>query len=1576
MPVFGAWCVVTVTEKPRDLTITNNTDMFKAVSARLEDDETGTVLVMALSSDGYHYLFKGTYDEAVANGDNRDNWIEYSINADGKYEFRIPVAEGESYIPVVAISNRYLEKYEQGQNSLERAFYPRQLTVDAEALTLVTDNFKLTQELVVTNNVSMFKVSAAALDYVSGPNSNDFKADLILTMGSESFDKAYVGDADDAAAAETVIPLGEGSIFEFPIKWEETAGKPETLKTLIGEPFIMSFHSVNKDAWYEREFTISETEGTLVINNAPEAAPSEEVYVTISNVGVLALARAAVTVKDINRDGMLSYDEALVAAHKAYCPGGYETEVVSNYFSVNKLWNVSNGGFYLFYRNDVMADSVDRQEVAAGDDLVAAVMKDTERYSDHYTYFTDKALSGTTSDTFTLTLKADVFGTPSIPAGVSIGTWEDGTFTQIGDKTVDENGNVELTFAEPGTYYVSAGGTMSDEVTVDFLTHETQVMACPITAPLCIIKVNPTPAEDAEVYVTISSEGLLALARAAVTVKDIDKDGMLSYDEALVAAHEAFCPGGYEAELVTSEYGDYFMVSKLWNVSNGGSYLFYRNNMIAETVNVQEVKAGDDLVAAVMKDTEHYSDHYAYFTPGSAKITVDDALTLTLKTDSYGSAPIPVGVSVGIWKDGTFTPIEGKTIGEDGSVELTFDEKGTYYISAKGTVSDSVVIDWHTEESEVMDCPITAPLCVVTVTQTTFDGEGTEEDPFRIRTPEDMQTLDRYVEGGKTFKDFFLKMEDDIVLDADFNGVGADGKPFSGDFDGDGHLLTVPEGGTAVFTFVREASIHDLDVFGSRIDDYGLVSIYKSDSGVTSVVVFDNVTLKSGTKTLKAGFIGGYAGGSNLITIRNSKVEDGVTIGYTKDQDWIGSFGGEFNGTISNCVSHATVYGHDFVGGIVANKGQTMGTFVVDGCTFEGTVQATGNFVGGIVGAGYGGTRWGMGSAWSTPGVTITNCFAKGKISGAKGVGGILGGEGAQAQAWDNGPTTVEGNRFTGTVSGSDFTGGIIGYILSINKYTHLSGNSFSGNYTEIGGVGAIDTSAHESGMFDGVYYFNTSTEDGRPEAEIRAEIAGHELQNVINVTTLGSKGYANQFKLDHNLTGDPLQIKVKFSVLGDEPHEVHGDEDKHGMWLGGLTEWMAETEVEVTSGATAWDVISKAFDADDTMTLTANMNPQYGSYYISAVTKGDLTLTEKDNFAASGWMYTVNGKHPEVGVSLTIMKDGDEVILHWADDYLLDEAARPIPDEERIAEVEALIDEIAEAETPEEKQEAIAAAKEAYDKLPNELKEQVENRQDLLDLLGGGLHLDTEDFTLVGGKTKTITATDDEGTKLTDVLWSVETEWAAREDEDVVTVDKGVVKAMSVGEAKITATHNGETATVTVTTLFSDVADPGHYSFEPVYWAAKNGITTGTSATEFAPNNPCSRGQIVTFLWRAYGSPEPTLTTNPFKDVKEGAYYYEAVLWAVEKNITTGTSATTFAPNDPCTRKQIVTFMWRAEGSPEPTSDTNPFKDVKSSDYFYKAVLWAVEKKITTGTSATTFAPNDKCTRAQCVTFLMRAVG
>lgn len=169
----------------------------------------------------------------------------------------------------------------------------------------------------------------------------------------------------------------------------------------------------------------------------------------------------------------------------------------------------------------------------------------------------------------------------------------------------------------------------------------------------------------------------------------------------------------------------------------------------------------------------------------------------------------------------------------------------------------------------------------------------------------------------------------------------------------------------------------------------------------------------------------------------------------------------------------------------------------------------------------------------------------------------------------------------------------------------------------------------------------------------------------------------------------------------------------------------------------------------------------------------------------------------------------------------------------------------------------------------------------------------------------------------------------------------------------------------------FTDVESSAYY-YSPVLWAVQNNITAGTSATTFSPNASCTRAQMVTFLWRSAGSPKPASGSNRFTDITKGTYYYDAVLWALEQGITSGTSATTFSPDDTVTRGQVVTFLWRMGGKAE-TSQNNKFHDVSSSAYYATPVSWAVINGITQGTSAATFSPDSPCSRSQIVTFLYR---
>ncbi len=175
---------------------------------------------------------------------------------------------------------------------------------------------------------------------------------------------------------------------------------------------------------------------------------------------------------------------------------------------------------------------------------------------------------------------------------------------------------------------------------------------------------------------------------------------------------------------------------------------------------------------------------------------------------------------------------------------------------------------------------------------------------------------------------------------------------------------------------------------------------------------------------------------------------------------------------------------------------------------------------------------------------------------------------------------------------------------------------------------------------------------------------------------------------------------------------------------------------------------------------------------------------------------------------------------------------------------------------------------------------------------------------------------------------------------------------------------------------VYTDVTDKTVYYYDAVNWATQTGVAAGIGNDQFAPNGSCTRAQLVTFLWRAAGRPEPETTESPFTDVRNpNAYYYKAVLWAVENGITAGVGNNCFDPEGTCTRAQIVAFIYRASGDTETYTD-NPFQDVKTNAFYYKAVLWAVNNGVVAGTSDTTFSPNETCTRAQGVSFLYRGIG
>ena len=263
----------------------------------------------------------------------------------------------------------------------------------------------------------------------------------------------------------------------------------------------------------------------------------------------------------------------------------------------------------------------------------------------------------------------------------------------------------------------------------------------------------------------------------------------------------------------------------------------------------------------------------------------------------------------------------------------------------------------------------------------------------------------------------------------------------------------------------------------------------------------------------------------------------------------------------------------------------------------------------------------------------------------------------------------------------------------------------------------------------------------------------------------------------------------------------------------------------------------------------------------------------------------------------------------------------------------------------------------------------------------GGGGGVTTYPITVKSAKNGDVTASHKSAAKGTTITLTVDPDKGYvldtltvldGKDKDLKLTEKNGKFTFTMPASKVTVAATFKAAAPTGKNPFIDVP-AGSYYEDAVIWAVDKGITAGTSATTFNPNGICTRAQAVTFLWRAAGSPAAKSAVMPFTDVKAGSYYETAVLWAVENGITKGTSDTMFSPDATCTRAQIVTFLWRSQKSPA-AGMANPFADVAADTYYIDAVLWAVKHNITVGTTFSIFSPDEECTRAQIVTFLYRA--
>lgn len=483
------------------------------------------------------------------------------------------------------------------------------------------------------------------------------------------------------------------------------------------------------------------------------------------------------------------------------------------------------------------------------------------------------------------------------------------------------------------------------------------------------------------------------------------------------------------------------------------------------------------------------------------------------------------------------------------------------------------------------------PMLVAADDSFDLSGSGTAEDPYILSSAEDLTKLSASVAAGNKHSGEYFKITADITLPDNWDPIGnlKEGKTyvpstkstvqtnqFGGYIDGkksdtENYLITVPAGSKTLLGSTVGAKLSNLDIYGEKIDGYGVVEYYCNGNTID----IDNVTLKSGTHTKYSGFIGGYASGSNACTITNCTVEKGVVVGddgswnedlsqtysypwgpdaqYATYDSMIGSIAGAFNGTISDCESYATVYGRHFVGGIMGFKGQSMGDCYVTNCFFGGEVIAKGEMVGGIVGGGYIAT-----SAPNTPCVTIENCYSTAKVSGENNVGGIFGGEKLSRCNWNNGIGNIRGNYFAGTVSATADdanVGGIIGYMNSLDRYNIVESNYFvDGCGTTLGigeltGVILLDTNYSEGSgwnkvTFDGKHYGRFDDPAGADSEKLTKAITKSQLTDGSLLTLLnGSLTGSSKWIQGENgpvITGSKHIMKVTSSgKLGTNPEKT-----------------------------------------------------------------------------------------------------------------------------------------------------------------------------------------------------------------------------------------------------------------------------------------------------------------------------------------------------------------------------------------------------------------------------------------------------
>lgn len=878
-------------------------------------------------------------------------------------------------------------------------------------------------------------------------------------------------------------------------------------------------------------------------------------------------------------------------------------------------------------------------------------------------------------------------------------------------------------------------------------------------------KVYITLPENDEKYIFEATKYTLI-----ITPGDIDYTPILSY--------QGQEPGRYG--FMQDEESDSFIIQPEVLREDEGrlSYQWYQGNTSDQ---MEEIEGAVASSYQVPTDTPHYYNYYKCIV--SYEI---DGKTYSAESDLYRVRVYPLTLEAPqITKQpADITGVKGVPLQDKLSVEISdikqSDVKARYqwYKNTENDTTNGTLIPGATESSYEPDikeagktyyyCRIRYQLdartqkkdktinsafvysdtACVTVTEAPlpWEGNGTENSPYLLKTASDIEALrDKVNTEGFSFENTYFQLTADITLPTGWKPIGVtkDGRKdlkngenlnaFSGIFDGNNHTVTVPEGGLPLFGYVRNTRIRNLNIYGKKIAGYGLVNNFEGVGLSGTAVEIDNVTLKSGSSTLKSGLLGanktvsGYSGCSSAFeaTVRNCTIEKDVVIGYDRNENEIGAIAGRMQGTVEDCVSYAIVYGTSYVGGIIGTRDNAMGNCSVIGCKFYGTVEASGEVAGGIVGGGYDNSTAPNGCK-----ITINSCSSEGSITGSDKVGGILGGDLYVAQTWNNCTYTFKNNSFTGKVQATKadaaYVGGIIGFYDSLNRIDDITNNYYAkdcGADKGIGFVRYIDTNCLTHETASGATYVNTEKETTScPKVEgcgwqtgynrtddplgadqeklvstegLRVYVDSLELtgdyrtefclgedldlsgmkvvavisdgtRQELSLTDLTIEGYnkdkrgEQKLKISYKeafveltvkvLKKDAGTITVSFTLLGDSVHGSAKEDQEHTLRKGNLDIWIAAKDYTIDGNANVLELLKEVLAKNGMSCRTLR-----DETYIAGITKGGQELAEFSNGQNSGWMYTLNGIHPDLGVKEQYLEDGDEIVFHYTDDYTLE---------------------------------------------------------------------------------------------------------------------------------------------------------------------------------------------------------------------------------------------------------------------------------------------------------------------------------